>query len=188
MIVGSLFSGIGAPETAWRPLGWIMISVDGPPRGKGRPRFGRAGAFVRVYTDAETEAYEGAIKTYARLAMAGRTPLEGPCDVSICVHLPVPQSWSERKRRAALAGSIYPTSKPDTDNFQKIALDACNKVVFADDSQVVDLHGFKRYSDRPRLVIIVSQKVAAAEVALTTTENRTTNGEAQGDSTSLPGF
>lgn len=133
----------------------IAITIDGPPRGKGRPRFGRRGAFVSVYTDAETEAYEGAVKVYAQLAMQGRPPLEGPCRVDICAHLPVPQSWSRRKREAALSGSIRPTGKPDLDNFQKSALDSLNKIVFADDGQVVEMHGFKRYSDHPRLVILV---------------------------------
>ena len=87
--------------------------------------------------------------------MEGRAPLEGPLSASMVVQLPVPASWSRKKRADALAGIIRPTSKPDADNYAKAALDAFNQIVFVDDSQVVDLSVRKIYAETPRLVVTV---------------------------------
>src|SRR5262249_60600493 len=72
------------------------------------------------------------------------------------VDLPVPASWSGRRRDAALRGEIRPTSRPDTDNYIKAALDALNTIVVADDSLVVDLVASKRYAPVPALTITIT--------------------------------
>lgn len=131
----------------------ITIELMGEPRGKGRPRFVRATG--HAYTPAETRKYEDALRYAAGEAMAGRPPLDGPVDLKVNVHLPVPQSWSGKRRREALAGVIWPTKRPDSDNYLKAAEDALNMIVFRDDSQVVHIEVEKRYSDRPRLTIEV---------------------------------
>jgi Holliday junction resolvase RusA-like endonuclease len=41
--------------------------------------------------------------------------------IELLVELPVPTSWSNKRRLAALAGAIAPTSKPDIDNYVKTA-------------------------------------------------------------------
>jgi Holliday junction resolvase RusA-like endonuclease len=66
----------------------------------------------------------------------------------------VPQSWSAKKRAAALAGAIRPAKRPDLDNIAKM-LDALNEVVWRDDAQVVSGLIEKLYSDRPRLRVEV---------------------------------
>ena len=59
-------------------------------------------------------------------------------------------------RRAAAIGQEHrPTTKPDADNVAKL-LDALNKIVWADDAQIVALHIFKHYSDRPRIEISIT--------------------------------
>lgn len=132
----------------------VTIVMTGAPRGKGRPRFARIGAGVRAYTDAETEAYEGAIKAHARVAMAGRAPFRYAVRVDICAHMPIPPSWPFKKREAARAGRIRPTGKPDGDNIAKAIYDALNKVVWDDDAQIVHAVIVKRYSETPKLVIV----------------------------------
>ena len=127
----------------------IRFEVPGAPAGKGRPRFVRATG--HVYTPARTGKYEGLVRLAAAQAMAGATPIASACAVSISALVPVPQSWSRKKRAAALAGQLHLTTRPDVDNYAKIILDACNGVVFVDDKQVVWLRVSKAYSDRPRL-------------------------------------
>jgi Holliday junction resolvase RusA-like endonuclease len=141
-----------------KPAPFVTISLAGPPVPKGRPRFryvqpkGRPG-FVTVYTPKETEDYEKALAWKGKGAMAGRAPLEGPLVACIYAMLPVPKSWSIKKRDAALSGAMRPVSKPDWDNYGKIASDALNKVVYLDDSQIVTALVMKEYCENPGLIV-----------------------------------
>ena len=92
----------------------------------------------------------------AQQAMDGRPPITVPIRAEITVDLPVPASWSGTRRDAALCGDIRPTSRPDTDNYIKAALDAINAIVVADDSLVVDLVARKHYATVPALTIVIT--------------------------------
>ena len=59
--------------------------------------------------------------------------------------------------RAALAGEIFPTSKPDVDNVIKGIFDAMNEIVWRDDKQVVDLTVKKRYAETPMARVMVRE-------------------------------
>ena len=142
----------------------VTIIVDGPPVGKGRPRFVRATG--RVYTPAETEGYENCIRLTGRVAMKGRPLLLGPLEVGVVALVAIPQSWSANKRRHAELGVVRPTSRPDGDNFLKIALDALNGTCWRDDAQVTDITLRKRYSAHPALQIFV-REITASELMAT---------------------
>ena len=90
----------------------------------------------------------------AAQVMGGAPPLEGPVELRVTIYLPIPASWSRKRQQLALDGLLLPTTKPDWDNAAKIT-DAVNGILWRDDSQVTDAHIFKRYSDRPRVVIEV---------------------------------
>jgi Holliday junction resolvase RusA-like endonuclease len=139
----------------------IVIELAGEPKGKGRPRHTRAGL---TYTPARTRSQEAALGWAAAAAMQGRKPLEGALRVSIETFVSVPTSWSKKKQRMALAGEIVPTTKPDADNVAKLAADACNTIVWRDDSQIADMRITKRYSERPRLLITVASVIEAHEI------------------------
>lgn len=130
----------------------IVITIEGPPVAKARPRLGRGG---HVFTPPETAAWEKAAKWSARCQMGPLPPLEGPLKAVVTACLAVPPSWSKRKRDDALAGRVWPCVKPDADNFLKATLDALNEVVWIDDAQVVDARIVKAYSSRPRVVVMV---------------------------------
>ena len=138
----------------------ITVRLNGEPEGKGRPRFRvitpRAGKpFASVYTPAETRTYETALKLAGKVAMRAKPPLEGPLQVDITAVMSVPRSWSNKKRDAALVGSIWPTGTPDLDNIMKM-LDGLNEIVWLDDKQIVDAHIQKRYGESPFLEVKVS--------------------------------
>lgn len=140
----------------------IRITVPGEPVAKGRARsrivtLGDGRQFVNHYTPKKTESEEGVIRYLAREAMAERPLMTGPLEILICAYRPIPSSWSNKKISRAVKGEIFPTTKPDYDNYAKIQ-DALNKVVWVDDSQIVDAHVYKRYSPRPRLTVIVKKK------------------------------
>jgi Holliday junction resolvase RusA-like endonuclease len=91
----------------------------------------------------------------AQQAMSGRPPISVPVRIEISVDLPVPQSWSAKRQDAAQRGDIRPTTRPDTDNYVKSALDAINAMVVADDSLVVELAAIKQYALAPQLTITI---------------------------------
>lgn len=151
-----------AQGSAATPALFCTITLAGVPVPKGRPRFryvkpnavGRPG-FVTVYTPKETEAYEEALKWKGKAAMKGRKPLEGAVAVRIFAMLPIPKSWPASKRDAALAGIVRPISRPDWDNYGKIASDALNETVWHDDSQIVTSLVIKEYCEQPGLIVEV---------------------------------
>jgi Holliday junction resolvase RusA-like endonuclease len=126
----------------------IAFTVPGNPIAKGRPRFVRATG--RTFTPAKTMNYEGVVAGKAAEAMDGREPFEGPLRVTIRATFLVPQSWSSKKRAAA----VWKTSKPDADNLAKI-VDALNAIVWRDDAQVCELTVQKRYGPIAGLTVSV---------------------------------
>jgi Holliday junction resolvase RusA-like endonuclease len=133
--------------------GAVTITIGGPPTAKGRPRMTRRGS---AYTPAKTRKFEAHGRLAAQMAMDGRPPIAVPVRAEISVDLPVPTSWSNKRRNAALRGEIRPTSRPDTDNYVKAALDAINAIVVTDDSLVVELAAEKRYAPVPCLTITIT--------------------------------
>jgi Holliday junction resolvase RusA-like endonuclease len=130
-----------------------VLTAYSPPTAKGRARVTRRGF---VYTPAATRKYEAHGRLAAQQAMDGRPPISVPVRIEIGVDLPVPQSWSAKRQEAALRGDIRPTTRPDTDNYVKSALDACNGIVVTDDSLVVELVATKRYAGIAQLSITVT--------------------------------
>ena len=133
----------------------IAFVIPGTPVGKGRPKFARRGNFVTTYTPEKTASYENLVKVKAQEAMNGRAVIEGAVSVVVALYVTPPASWSQKKQRAALAGEIFPTSKPDVDNVIKGIFDACNEIVWRDDKQACDVRVIKRYDQTARAAVEV---------------------------------
>lgn len=132
----------------------VSFTVPGKAVGKARARITKAG---HAFTPKTTAEYEALVKQMAWMAMNGRQVLEGPVRVEIQVCLPIPQSWSKKKRQEAARCIVLPTSKPDLDNVLKSILDACQEVVFHDDRQVCSLLMTKAYDEMPRVRVEVME-------------------------------
>ena len=141
----------------------IEFFVPGAPVGKGRPRAARRGAGVVMFTPEKTAGYEALVAATAAAALAGAMRigtsqlLDGPLAAMLEMQFPVPSSWSKAKRARALAGVEWHTSKPDADNVAKAILDACNGVVFRDDSQIVMLTATKEFSETPGVRVVIRE-------------------------------
>jgi Holliday junction resolvase RusA-like endonuclease len=118
------------------------IIIDGPAVAKGRPRMARRGI---AYTPTATRRYEAHRRLVAQLAMHGRPPISVAVKLTTVVELPIPTSWSGKRRAAAIAGDIRPTTRPDIDNFLIVELDAR-----------------KRYSIAPPLTALPATRRAAS--------------------------
>ena len=131
----------------------ITIKMSGPARGKGAGRAAVTGnGHAHVYTDSKTRKYESQLRFAAQQQMGDQKPTAQPLAVAIEARIAVPNSWSKKKRAAALAGRVLPTTRPDVENYSK-AMDALNGIVWLDDKQIVDEHIAKIYSERPGLTI-----------------------------------
>ena len=133
----------------------LTFTVPGTPIGKGRARATIAGGHARMYTPEKTVSYEGLVAHSAQVAMAGAPLIDGPASVLLEIVCQVPASWSQKKRRAALNGTVYPTTKPDIDNVEKAIFDGLNGVVWRDDVQVVEVAKRKRYGDVPGVRVTI---------------------------------
>lgn len=138
----------------------VCIVVPGEPVPQGRPRFARHAGYVQTYDPKRSKNYKSRILSYVWMGLKSRayTPFASssvPLAVSISIYRSIPQSWSLKKKEDAAQGKVRPVSRPDTDNYVKIVLDALNKVLWKDDSAVVSLHAEKWYSKTPRMEITV---------------------------------
>ncbi|MGE6602614.1 reverse transcriptase domain-containing protein [Lysinibacillus fusiformis] len=59
------------------------------------------------------------------------------------------------KRKLIASGELRPTKKPDLDNLIKGIKDGCNKIIWHDDSQIVDMTVRKFYSEQPRAEVTI---------------------------------
>ena len=80
-------------------MSFVVFTVEGPPQGKGRPRFRRAGNFVTTYTDQKTKTYEQTIKAWAQRAIGSGSPLEGPVSVDLYIRCSIPVSRELKEHR-----------------------------------------------------------------------------------------
>lgn len=134
----------------------INFSVPGQPFGKQRPKFSRAGAYVKTYTPDKTVNYENLVKLMYHQAANGKMfSDDAALDVRIIAYYEIPKSTSKKKRKAMLEHKVRPTKKPDWDNIGKIICDSLNNVAYHDDSAVVDSQVRKFYSENPRVDVTI---------------------------------
>lgn len=134
----------------------IQFTVYGTPVAQGRPRATTVNGNVRMYDPANSRDF----KKYVRLVASEHRPstlLYGPLAMKVDIYKPSLKSFSKKKSIAAEKGELRPVTKPDVDNYVKGIKDALKSVIWKDDSQVVDLHISKWYSETPRVEVIIKE-------------------------------
>lgn len=115
----------------------LTLLVPGDPVAKERPRMNRTTG--NVYTPSKTRNAELYLKTL--LTHAGARP-DALHDYSIVIGF-----------------QLRPTAADqDLDNLEKLVLDACNKTVWHDDRQVIDIRSSKRRHVQPHTMIVITQE------------------------------
>lgn len=137
----------------------ISFTIEGKPRGKGRPRVGKFGG--RPYTPPATRAAEKEVATLARIARGSAPLMTGTVELAIVAVFEPPKSWKPAVRSRALAGELDFTGKPDRDNIEKLIADALNGVLWLDDSQVHGPPCVRRYGQPARTEVTVTERVVA---------------------------
>ena len=137
----------------------VTFTIPGDPKGKGRPRFSRAGAYVKTYTPTETAAYENLVRIEYERQCKHRFPDDAMLDMRIIAYYSIPKSAGKKKRLKMLDNLIRPTKKPDMDNVIKVIADSLNQIAYKDDTQIVDAQVRKFYSDEPRVVVMIQEVI-----------------------------
>ena len=124
----------------------ISIMIPGQPIAQPRHKIAVRGGFAKAYIDGKhpIHAYKQTIELIASQAINGNPPLTCPLSVRIAFVFQRPASHS--KKRRAIIDEPH-SQKPDIDNLCKGIFDGLNKVVWADDSQVVCLTAVKRWTN-----------------------------------------
>jgi len=102
----------------------------------------------RAYNKPEYTDYKNAFLQLAK--MQNKKFLTGPLELEIIFVMPIPKSWSKKKREA-IVGQPH-TSKPDTDNLLKSVLDALEGTIYKNDSQIYSINTKKVYGTNPRTI------------------------------------
>lgn len=110
-------------------------------------------ARVHHYTPSETSEAETRIREHALAHIGSAAPVQDPVDVVVTVYRRRGMPSSKIGQARAERGEVVPATKPDGDNYLKLACDALNGIVWRDDGQVVDKTVRKRFSADPRLEI-----------------------------------
>lgn len=135
----------------------ITFTIYGRPQPKQRPRVLRSGI---TYTPKETLNYEEQVKQAAiQSELLPDKPTEEALKIIIWCFFEIPKSWPKKKQEQARRGQIYPTARHngDIDNLAKIVMDGLNGVAYKDDSQIVQLVINKKYSEEPRVEVLIDR-------------------------------
>lgn len=126
--------------------------VEGHPEPQARPRFSFYRNALRVHDKPQSKTYKEWIYTQAWNAFkrGGEKMLSGALTLELTVYRMYPRSWSRIKGERAMKGEFMPDTKPDLDNYIKIALDGIGlknypKIIFENDAQIVQIIASKRY-------------------------------------------
>lgn len=137
----------------------IKLMIPGQPRQQSRPRSrivtpkGKK-PFISVYDDKPDRLNKAFIASCAKQVKPPKL-LDGYLEVEIVFYRELLKSFSDKKKKMALAGIIRPNTKPDIDNYVKAVFDGINGIIWKDDARVVDLKTSKFYSDVPRTEVTI---------------------------------
>ena len=122
----------------------MKFTIPVEPKAKQRARVISRGGKTISYTPGQTVKTETLIRSYLLQEKVYIDKGE-PIHLEVTFNIVKPQSVGKKR--------VLPVTRPDIDNYLKLVLDACNKFLWADDSQITTLIAKKRYADKPSIEI-----------------------------------
>ena len=138
----------------------IRFIYNGEAVGKGRPRVSRRGNYVHTYTPSKTRDFEESIRFEFMANNCDPMPVykrEVSLKASVLIGVPIPKSYSKKKRKMCIDGELVPAKKPDVDNILKAVFDALQGYAYEDDCQIVVIHSEKMYSESPFVEVVIDE-------------------------------
>lgn len=131
------------------------FEVEGTIIGKERPRLNINSGII--YTPGRTKDYELLVQQSFRVKYPRFKQIEGRVKVDIISYMKIPKQTSKAKRQEMIDNKISPTRKPDIDNIAKVILDAMNKYIIQDDTQVSKISVEKRYGEIDKVYVKIEE-------------------------------
>lgn len=131
-----------------------MIKVTIPVKPMGAVRMTGRGKFIKPNAQRYL-TYKKFIQMHVLRQVKKHELLNGPLEVTVWFIMPIPQSWSNKKKVAAIGE--WHCKKPDIDNLVKGLFDSMNQLIWQDDNQVAVLTTKKIYGNEPMIEVYVSE-------------------------------
>lgn len=131
----------------------MKLTIPGAPIAKERPRFTKEG---RTYDRQKQE--KKLTRCLIMKEMADKRILRRLHDeiaVRMVFHTPIPKSWSQKRQKSVLGKPDG--RRPDLDNYAKFYCDVMNELVYQDDNMITELWCEKKYSDKPKVEILITE-------------------------------
>lgn len=133
----------------------LTFEIPGVIQPQERPRFSRRGKKVTTHDAPKSKDFKDFVKLVAWQNKPSELITE-PIKLQADIYLMPPQKYrTGPKRKLIASGDLLPTTKPDLDNLIKGIKDGCNKVIWHDDSQIVEMNVRKFYSEQPRAEVTI---------------------------------
>lgn len=163
----------GAPETPQKPFcafprasggRTLAFTVHGDAQPAGSKRGfvnHKTGAVIVTDANRKAKPWQQEVKAAAMEALEVDFPiLRGPVELTLTFIRARPKAHFGTGRNSQLVKSsapAFPITRPDALKLARGVEDALTGLVYADDSQIVDEHLYKRYGESPRCEIEVRE-------------------------------
>ena len=130
------------------------LNIEIEPQSYKRARLSTYGGKSHVHNEKDYLKYRNSLAFLISWQLKERkiAPLlDKPIKISCEFYLTPPKSMI-KKTSEPWKNQLHVTT-PDIDNLAKALLDSCNKILFNDDSQVVELNIKKAYDVKPHIII-----------------------------------
>ncbi len=127
----------------------IHTTIFMEPKGKERPRVKIGNGRVWAYTPPNTVAAESTIRQEI-MSLRSKFGAGVPLRLSVVFYRSRPKSISK--------SIVFPSTRPDLDQYIKLLFDACQQYIFPDDAAIVTLEAHKRFGSPPRIELYIDQE------------------------------
>lgn len=137
----------------------LRFRVDGTPQSRGSKKAitvpGKRRGLL-IDDNAKSGPWMDLVAGYARKVMNGREPWDGPLCLKATFFRERPKGHFRKDGRLKPTAAAFPATKPDASKYMRAVEDALSKIVYVDDSRLVDSWPSKRWG-KPGVVIELYQ-------------------------------
>ena len=110
----------------------LHVTIPGKPIPAARPRVTRYGTYIPKPQQEYMEILKSSMATAMHSQRCEIARTGDPVELAVSVHVP----WPKAARKNVATTTVPLVTRPDGDNYLKMAMDAGNGVIYEDDSQI----------------------------------------------------